>query len=85
MDFIDIGPRYQFDSYRFTKEELDVTHSLVFVTSKTQGKANAWMKEKMAICDMISIKGHIGLLHEEDGKCLILQISASGKNEDITC
>ena len=33
----------------------------------------------------ISIKGHIGLLHEEDGKCLILKISASGKNEDITC
>ena len=24
-------------------------------------------------------------LHEEDGKCLILKISASGKNEDITC
>ena len=34
------------------------------------------MKEKM-----ISMKGHIGLLHEEDGKCLILKISASGKNE----
>ena len=79
---IEIGPRYEFDSYRFTKEELDLTHSLVFVTSKTQGKANAWMKEKMAICH---IKGDIGLLHEEDGKCLILKISASGKNEDITC
>ena len=26
--------------------------------------------------DMISIKGNIGLLHEEDGKCLILKISA---------
>ena len=83
---IDIGPRYEFDSYRFTKEELDLTHSLVFVTSKTlQGKANAWMKEKMAICHVISMKGHIGLLHEEDGKCLILKIGASGKNEDITC
>ena len=35
IDFIDIGPRYEFDSYRFTKEELDLTHSLVFVTSKT--------------------------------------------------
>ena len=34
---------------------------------------------------MISIKGHIGLLHEEDRKYLILKISASGKNEDITC
>ena len=33
---IDIGPRYEFDSYRFTKEELDLTHSLVFVTSKTR-------------------------------------------------
>ena len=43
------------------------------------------MKEKMVICYMISIKGHIGLLHEEDGKCLILKIGASGKNEDITC
>ena len=32
---IDIGPWYEFDSYRFTKEELDLTHSLVFVTSKT--------------------------------------------------
>ena len=31
------------------------------------------------------IKGHIGLLHEEDRKCLILKIGASGKNEDITC
>ena len=38
------------------------------------------MKEKMA---MISIKCHIGLLHEEDRKCLIKKISASGKNEDI--
>ena len=28
---------------------------------------------------------HIRLLHEEDGKCLILKISASVKNEDITC
>ena len=38
------------------------------------------MKEKMA---MISIKVHIGLLHEEHRKCLTLKISASGKNEDV--
>ena len=36
-------------------------------------------------CNITSIKGHIGLLHEEDWKCLILKISVSGKNEDITC
>ena len=35
MDFIDVGSRYEFDSYRFTIEELDLTHSLVFVISKT--------------------------------------------------
>ena len=39
------------------------------------------MKEKMAAIDMITIKGHIGLWHEEDRKCLILKISASGRNE----
>ena len=33
----------------------------------------------------ITIKGHIGLWHEEDRKCLILKISACGKNEHITC
>ena len=31
---IDIDPWYEFDSYRFMKEELDLTHSLVFVISK---------------------------------------------------
>ena len=78
---IDIGPRYEFDNYRFTKEELDLTHSLVFVIFKIQGKANGSERKDG---DILSIKGHIGLLHE-DRKCLILKISASGKNEDITC
>ena len=32
---IDIGSQYEFDSYKFMKEELDITHSLIFVTSKT--------------------------------------------------
>ena len=43
------------------------------------------MDERKDGGDMITIKGHIGLWHEEDRKCLILKISASGKNEDITC
>ena len=43
------------------------------------------MDERKDGGDMISIKGHIGLWDEEDRKCLILKISASDKNEDITC
>ena len=44
------------------------------------------MAERKDGGDMITnLKGHIGLWHEEDRKCLILKISASGKNEDITC
>ena len=43
------------------------------------------MDERKDGGDTITIKGHIGLWHEEDRKCLILKISASGKNEDITC
>ena len=43
------------------------------------------MDERKDGSDMlISIKGHSGLWDEEDRKCLILKISASGKNEDIT-
>ena len=83
IDFIDIGPRYEFDNYRFTKEELDLTHSLVFIISKTLTMQGKLMDERKD-GNMISIKGHIGLLHEEDRKCLILKINASGKNEDIT-
>ena len=88
---IDIGPRYKFDSFVCEVYERRVRSNTQFgicnFQDTLQGKANAWMNEKMAICHMISIKGHVvvGLLHEEDGKCLILKISASGKNEDITC
>ena len=43
------------------------------------------MDERKDGGNMISIKGYIGLWHEEERKCLILKISASGKNKDITC
>ena len=50
IDFIDIGPRYEFDNHIFTKEEFDLTHSLVFVISKTLTRESyKWMKEKMVI------------------------------------
>ena len=54
MDFIDIGPRCEFDNYRFTKEELDLTHSLVFVISKTLTRQGKLMNERKD-GDMISI------------------------------
>ena len=71
VDFI--GLWYEFDIYMFTKEELGLDliqtfwyfHASYKVTTfiLTNGKSTEWMKEKMAI---ITIKGHIGLMREED-------------------
>ena len=45
----------------------------------TNGKSTWWMKEKKA---KITIKGHIGLLREEDRSSSFEDQCQSGKNED---
>ena len=56
-----------------------------FLYFRVRGKAQHSDPPSLFIGSPPLGKGHTGLLHEEDRKCLILKISASGKNEDITC